>query len=226
MSCALGDFGPAPAGLDYCENKNATIIGPVVTFMVFGVAAVIVRMGCRYSVRQNTAGMSLSFLAIDDYFLIGALLMAISTAICCFLGVYYGGGQHLWVMTFEKFNHLWKTLFAFVLIYVAGVSLTKTSILLFYYRLFNANSTWWVALFLVVGYFISIIVTACVSCRPLSFFWGQYTDPNATGTCINIPSFFFINGVCAMLIDVLILVTPLPTSTYSPFPRLPLVGIL
>ncbi|EFX01666.1 pth11-like integral membrane protein [Grosmannia clavigera kw1407] len=206
--CPLGDFGPAPDGLDLCANKNATIIGPVVVVLVISFGAVAVRISCRYSIaRKNSRG----FLAVDDYLVIAALIMAVSMGICCFIGVQFGGGQHLWAITVSKFDDLWKTLFAFILIYVAGVSLTKASIMLFYRRLFGSSTAWWVVFTLIGGYFVAITVTALAACQPLSYFWGKYTDPNATGSCIDTPKFFLINGICAMLIDVLILVVPLPT---------------
>lgn len=69
--CPLGDFGPAPADVDLCANKNATIIGPVVTVLVVSTAAVAVRLSCRYSLaRKNPRG----FLAVDDCLVIAALV--------------------------------------------------------------------------------------------------------------------------------------------------------
>lgn len=42
----------------------------------------------------------------------------------------------------------------------------------------------------------------------------QYTHPTSTGHCIDVPLFFFANGIWAMLVDVCILVVPVPVSKY------------
>ncbi|OCL10404.1 hypothetical protein AOQ84DRAFT_315530 [Glonium stellatum] len=96
------------------------------------------------------------------------------------------------------------------MIYATAVTCTKVSILMFYRRIFGIKSSLYVCLFLAIGYWITIIVTINVGCRPLDYFWRRYTDLTAVGTCIDIPKFFFGNGIAAMLIDVIILCVPVP----------------
>lgn len=97
------------------------------------------------------------------------------------------------------------------MIYATAVTCTKASIITFYGRIFQFRWTFWVCLFLVIGYWITIIVTISVACRPLPYFWLVYTNPTtAQGTCIDVPTFFFANGIAAMLIDVFILCIPIP----------------
>jgi hypothetical protein len=111
-------------------------------------------------------------------------------------------------MTFEEFTSMWKITYAFVIIFATSVSVTKLSILLFYRRIFGTNWMYWVCMFLVVGYEVAIVVAFLSGCRPISYFWEAYTNPDAVGTCIDMPRFYFINGVCATIIDVLILLVP------------------
>lgn len=104
-----------------------------------------------------------------------------------------------------------QILFAYVMIYATAVTFTKASIVTFYGRIFQFRFAFWVCLFFVIGYWITIIVTIFVACRPLPYFWLAYTDPmTAKGTCIDVPKFFFVNGILAMLIDVFILCIPIP----------------
>ncbi|KXL43778.1 MAG: hypothetical protein FE78DRAFT_33232 [Acidomyces sp. 'richmondensis'] len=42
---------------------------------------------------------------------------------------------------------------------------------------------------------ITVIIVIFNSCKPLTYFWAQYTDPKAKGTCIRISTFFFANGI-------------------------------
>lgn len=97
------------------------------------------------------------------------------------------------------------------MIYATAVTFTKSSIVFFYGRIFNFRWSLGFCMFLVLGYWVTIIVTVAVACRPLPYFWLAYTDPTATGVCIDVPTFFFGNGIGAMLIDVIILCMPMPT---------------
>lgn len=200
---ASGAFGPAPPGIDLSQNQNGQIFGAVITLMVIGTIAVIMR----FIARRTPNSMSL---AVDDYLIVAALIFAYGTGICSLLSVNYGGGKHLWVLTAENFISIWKLLYAYVMIYATAVTCTKVSILMFYRRIFGIKSSLYVCLFLAIGYWITIIVTINVGCRPLDYFWRRYTDLTAVGTCIDIPKFFFGNGIAAMLIDVIILCVPVP----------------
>jgi len=198
-----GEFGPAPPGIDLTENQNGLTYGAVITLMVIGTVSV----GLRFFARMKPGQMQL---ALDDWLITAALLFAWGTGICSLLSVNYGGGKHLWALTISDFTKVWKLLFGYVMIYATAVTFTKVSIIVFYRRIFGITYSFYVCLFLAVGYWITIIIVANVGCRPLSFFWTQYTDPTALGTCIDFPKFFFGNGIAAMLIDVIILCVPVP----------------
>ncbi|KAF4463716.1 integral membrane pth11 [Fusarium albosuccineum] len=205
---ASGDWGPAPPGVDLSENQTGEILRSVIAFMVIGILAVSGRMFARYKTKAK--------LARDDYLLLAALAFAIGTAVPCIISIPYGGGKHLWVLTFDDFTTLWKMTYAFVLIYATCVSLTKASILLFYRRVFGTSRPFYVCLFLVIGYWVAIITAWFSGCRPASYFWEQFTNPEAKGYCMNTSLFYFVNGICAMLIDVAILMVPLPTNAVGP----------
>ncbi|KAF4996086.1 hypothetical protein FDECE_12582 [Fusarium decemcellulare] len=218
---ASGDWGPAPPGVDLSENQTGEILRSVIAFMVIGILAVSGRMFARYKAKAK--------LARDDYLLLAALAFAIGTAVLCIVSIPYGGGKHLWVLTFDDFTTLWKMTYAFVLIYATCVSLTKASILLFYRRVFDTSRPFYVCLFFVIGYWVAIITAWFSGCRPASYFWEQFTNPEAKGYCMNTSLFYFVNGICAMLIDVAILMVPLPTIYKLQMPlgqKLAVCGIL
>lgn len=115
------------------------------------------------------------------------------------------------------------------MIYATAVTCTKASIVLFYRRIFNLRYSLILCMFLVLGYWVTIIVTISVACRPLEYFWTQYTDPHAKGVCIDVAKFFFGNGIAAMLIDTVILTIPIPIIMRLQMPgiqKLAVVGIL
>jgi hypothetical protein len=46
------------------------------------------------------------------------------------------------------------------------------------------------------------------ACKPVSFFWNQFIG--AEGKCIDINAFFLALGIMNMLVDVVVLVVPIP----------------
>lgn len=66
---ATGDFGPAPPGMDLAENQTPQILGAVVTLMVVGTLAVLLRVFTRAKTSQTNFG-------IDDLLIVAALVSA------------------------------------------------------------------------------------------------------------------------------------------------------
>ncbi|RSL49834.1 hypothetical protein CEP54_012238 [Fusarium duplospermum] len=190
---ASGAWGPAPPDVDLSESQDREILTSVIVMMAIGITAVIIRLTARLKARAK--------LGLDDYCVMAALTFAIGTAILCIISVPYGGGKHLWVVTLDGFTTLWKMTYAFVLIYA------------------TVNWAHHVCMGLVVGYWVSITIAWFAGCRPVSYFWEQFTKPTAKGYCMNTSLFYFVNGICAMLIDIAILIVPMPTLYKLQMPR-------
>ncbi|KAJ5437631.1 hypothetical protein N7445_006175 [Penicillium cf. griseofulvum] len=200
---ATGDFGPAPPGIDLAENQQAQMLGAVITLMIIGTLAVLLRVYTRAKTSQTQFGL-------DDFLIFAALWFAYGTGICVIISIKYKNGWHQQALTDSEFISLWKLLFAHVFIYSTTVTLTKSSIIMFYRRIFNLRNLLYYAMAIIIGYFVAVIVTIAAACRPTSYFWKQYTDPTAEGTCIDVPQFFLINGIASVVIDVMILCVPAP----------------
>ncbi|KAJ5342621.1 hypothetical protein N7541_011745 [Penicillium brevicompactum] len=209
---ATGDFGPAPAGVDLRENQQVQMLGAVISLMVIGTLAVILRIYTRAKSSQTNFGL-------DDYLIFASLCFAYGTAICVIISTNYKNGWHQQTLTDSEFVSLWKLLFAHVFLYSTTVTLTKSSIIMFYRRIFNLRWSLYFAMSIILGYFVAVIATISVACRPLSHFWLQYTDPSAEGTCISTSDFFLINGIISVLIDVMILCVPAPIIWRLQMPR-------
>ncbi|KAG4419194.1 hypothetical protein IFR04_007695 [Cadophora malorum] len=216
-----GVFGPTPEGVDLSETQNVAVSSAVISLMVIATIFVLLRVAARAMQKGVTMA-----LAVDDYCIAVGLLFAHGTAVCSLVSLSYGGGKHLWAINATQFTVIWKILFAYVIIYALAVSFTKLSIVLFYRRLFGMNWGLWFCAFLVVAYCITVIVTILVSCQPLRYFWTQYTTPGATGHCINVPLFFFANGIWAMLVDVCILIVPIPIILKLDMPKSQKIAVM
>lgn len=92
------------------------------------------------------------------------------------------------------------------------VTFTKSSILLFYRRVFGTSVIWYVVFGLTIAHGSEVTLTWLCGCRPVDFFWKQYTDPTAKGSCIDASVFYFVNGIIGMIIDIAILLVPIPTG--------------
>ena len=95
-------------------------------------------------------------------------------------------------------------------LYFLNATLTKTSLLFLYYRVFGIvkvfRNALWVSAFIVLAYWIATTVLAFLGCVPFARNW----DSRVPGHCVNLVAFFRWNAICNMLIDVLILLLPLP----------------
>ncbi|KAI7088873.1 hypothetical protein KC356_g2985 [Hortaea werneckii] len=197
-----GDFGPAPPGMDLNESQASSMYGSIITTALAGTFAVIARFYARLLLRNP--------IGADDWLIVAALVFTWGTAIATFAAIPDGMDKHMFVLTRPQFNRLWQNLFAYVNIYVIAVSFTKLSIVMFYKRVFQIPKIAWGLVAIVLMYPITVIITICNSCKPLDFFWTQYTNPRATGSCIDISTFFFANGIWAACIDVGLLIVPIP----------------
>lgn len=95
-------------------------------------------------------------------------------------------------------------------LYFLNAVLTKTSLLFLYYRIFGVVKYFryalWASAFVVLAYWIPTTILAFLGCTPFERNW----DKSIPGSCVNLVAFFRWNGICNLLIDVLILALPLP----------------
>lgn len=61
---------------------------------------------------------------------------------------------------------------------------------------------------------LEVIIIALAGCHPLQYRWEQYTDRTSIGSCIDLKLFYYINGIIGLVIDIAVLVVPIPTSKY------------
>ena len=101
------------------------------------------------------------------------------------------------------------TLFAVNLVYNTGLSLVKLSVILFYGRVFGKVTYYkralWLTGFLVVAWLIANNLLAILQCIPVQSYWE-----GGPRHCITAESSFLGTTITNILIDVIILILPLP----------------
>ncbi|OQD81577.1 hypothetical protein PENANT_c026G08159 [Penicillium antarcticum] len=220
---ATGDFGPTPSGIDLAENQQARMLGAVITLMIIGTLAVVLRVYTRSKSSQTKFGL-------DDFLRLVALCFAYGTAACVIISLKYKNGWHQNALTDSEFIALGKLLLTHVFIYSATTTLNEMlhsdvlsthfehSLVVVRFPVYHSRV-----------FYYSHYHYVCRLLAPLSHFWEQYTNSEAEGTCIDVSQFFLVNGIAAVLVDVMILCVPAPIIWRLQMPktqRLAVISIL
>ena len=103
-----------------------------------------------------------------------------------------------------------KQLTGVICLYGVSITFAKLSILSFLLRIFPSTMFRWSVyslMFLTCCYCIESILVVCFWCKPVAYSWDKTI---AGGTCINQLAFFRYNTIPNILIDVVMLLLPLP----------------
>jgi hypothetical protein len=104
-----------------------------------------------------------------------------------------------------------KIIFSTSILYFFTTSITKTSILLLFHRIFSINDNMrkyiYVGISAVIGFLISSTIADLLNCIPLKWTWlNGEADPRY---CINYNMFWLGTGIAESVIDLYILALPL-----------------
>ncbi|ROV87172.1 hypothetical protein VMCG_10663 [Cytospora schulzeri] len=191
----LAIFGPPPAGTDLSADSTPSSNAACTVFFVIAALCVALRFYVRMG--NDTVGR-------DDYTMLAGLISSAALLATTILAGQQGAGQHI--------------VYAEPFVYAVAVTTTKISILLLYRRLFHAGqsttnriyaATFWTAVALTSCYPVIMFVTMAAACRPVSFYWTQYLGETG-GTCIDVTLFYLVFGIVNMVVDVVILLSPIP----------------
>ncbi|KAJ5807009.1 Satratoxin biosynthesis SC1 cluster protein [Penicillium riverlandense] len=167
--------------------RSRAIFAVVITFTVTSTVSVFLRL---LSKRINRAR-----LASEDYVLLVAQFLLYGMASAEIIGLTKDEQQMLVVMQ---------------LFYASTLTLIKTSICLFYLRIFPVKR-FRIICRMVMGFVacwgIMVILTAFLLCRPLAYNWDQ-SIPG--GKCANERAAFIAVGVLDLVTDVCVFALPLP----------------
>lgn len=93
------------------------------------------------------------------------------------------------------------------------VTLTKVSILLFYRRVLGVNISWYLIFGLIIGHGIASTIVSLAGCQPFDYLWMQFAaDQEAVGSCVDLSLFYYWSGIIGLIIDISILLSPIPMS--------------
>ena len=202
------------------QNRGPQVNAANYAFLVVVTIVVVLRLYGRYVAHK--AGfwwddwLSLTALVSNSCYCIhDPLLIPIQPFVwsICALSLYWvsvGLGKHIDRVPASRHSELAKLLFADNILYNTGLTVVKMSVLLFYTRVFRAVHTYRILFYitaaLIVGWFLAINLLAIFACVPVRKKW----DPTTPGTCLDSSSTFLGATITNVLIDLVLLVLPMP----------------
>ncbi|RYP13069.1 hypothetical protein DL767_010942 [Monosporascus sp. MG133] len=196
-----------PPGEDRWEAGTTMTAQQAIGAASFSVATVIycMRIFARYSITHTPMRM-------DDY-LAGAACVSCWAFFACTMGMIdYGGcATHLWQVTQAQYENLLKWTIPVHIFYMLSTDLAKISLLFFYLQLSPDLKYGILIRSLVAAFTLYALVYALISifaCRPIYASWDL--TAMHTATCVDKGKFFLAASIANVIMDLVILILPLP----------------
>ncbi|PYH93387.1 hypothetical protein BO71DRAFT_355471, partial [Aspergillus ellipticus CBS 707.79] len=122
-----------------------------------------------------------------------------------------GIGKHVAALSPSDFTRVRKLALVNYVLFAVGTSACRASALFFYARVFDMiQSLFRYVLYVVHGlnamWMVGVILFTFLRCNPPRKTW----EPRIPGTCVNIWVFWMVNNVPALVLDLTILLLPMP----------------
>ncbi|KAI1418915.1 hypothetical protein F5Y12DRAFT_789487 [Xylaria sp. FL1777] len=183
------------------DSLSEEVIAIVTVFQAFSTAALVLRVWTRLRIQHIRPGA-------DDLAILVAWACSLALDILIALQTRYGLGKHVADIPpdtdFTTSNILF---YAHQPIYYISVSLTKVSIILFYFKLLPQQSYrafLWVMMVIVILTGVTSTIAGIFQCSPIATAWNA----DIRGTCFNQPALFFANGGLNIAQDLILYVLP------------------
>jgi hypothetical protein len=121
-------------------------------------------------------------------------------------------GEHIQVVPPNNLEPFLKLLWIEYYLFDAGTAIAKSSALFFYNRIFGTADRWlryslWLAHAMNVAWLVGIILSIIFACNPIEAAWKVAVP----GKCVNTQAMWLGSGITSLIIDVFILLMPVPS---------------
>ncbi|RCI16420.1 hypothetical protein L249_1915 [Ophiocordyceps polyrhachis-furcata BCC 54312] len=187
----------------------------VLAFCIVMTVVTVLSISLRFSSRAIAVELpqTRSRFQLDDWFALAAVPWIIAQLGISFAAIHEGYGRYLPLLPASSLLRISQYQFIIFFLYNAGLFFTKASALAFLRRIFIAQTspTWfnvclWIGHGANLAWFIGIIFGTIFICHPINKNW----DDSAPGYCGETSSLFMGSSVPGVIIDLFILVLPLP----------------
>ncbi|KAI3335726.1 hypothetical protein F4824DRAFT_142805 [Ustulina deusta] len=205
----------------HTESRSGNVIAVITATQVLSTIFLALRLWTRVGIQRM-------HFAKDDWTIIISWVFGLAYGIDVALQTRYGLGKHLADLPPETDFITSNILFyAKQPVYYMSISLTKVSILFFYFRLFPQKlyrTFLWAMMAFVFLTGFACSVAGIFQCNPIHKAW----DTDVPGTCFDRPALFFANASLNIFQDFVIYLLPSPMLWNIQIPvrqRLALIGI-
>ncbi|KAK2754034.1 hypothetical protein FQN54_007203 [Arachnomyces sp. PD_36] len=210
-----------PETIDHQGETNASVSQQLtISATVFSVICPIliaVRVCGRVRLRQP--------LGPDDIVIMVAVCFSIALSIAMCLLAKWGIGKTNAEMEPHILKNVIKLFLASQVVYKITTALTKISILLVYLRVFTQKIfryiCWVLMGIIALDAAISVMITL-LQCSPVDLAWNIEKE----GKCIDLMTFWLVNGAYSIASDVIVLILPLPMIHALQLPRKTKAGLM
>lgn len=195
------------------QGRSSSVLAVSIATLLLATIFVLARLISRAAIVGKVA--------VDDYFMILALLIAIglSSALC--YGSAWGLGRHELDVPPEWQPTLLRADYAFTVLYQPALMMIKTSILAFYLTLSKTSRTFrwacFATLFVVNAGGFALTMLTAFQCNPVSVTFDLTTP--STAHCTDIVTIYLSSAPLNILTDLAILFLPMPILTSMRLPR-------
>ncbi|KAK3693404.1 hypothetical protein B0T22DRAFT_505145, partial [Podospora appendiculata] len=200
---ALTTLNITTAQCGVAPHVDHSHIPPLIAFIALAASAVVFRLIARVVTKNHFWW--------DD-------LCNMLAALTCFtffgVSVYItdlGIGTDIWAISFDDLTTLNSVAFSIIILYATCRFLIRTSIILFYIRIFRTTTAiriLWATFALNIVVFVPFFWVTIFQCKPIEYFWLQW-DGQHQGECIDPNNFILASAVIDLVEDVWLLALPL-----------------
>lgn len=186
------------------QSKTGQLIGSTAALSALATVLVFARFVTRVHTKVG--------LKADDWAILVALLIAWGEFVTNVICGHNGLGRHLITVTPEEAIVLEKALYANVLVFPIAICIIQLSILFFYVRVFTLRDARFKIALLVcaslsVGICVSQVIPTIFQCSPIAYSWNKTV---VGGHCINVHVMWIVQDILFLVLDLYVVVLPLP----------------
>ncbi|ROW18332.1 hypothetical protein VPNG_00495 [Cytospora leucostoma] len=143
----------------------------------------------------------------DDWTILVVLILSLAMNVLSHILLRFGAGQDIWMFEEDQLTSFLKYEFPEEYIYVLGVSLLKTSVLLLYLRVFNFRIQAYILMGISACYCTVFIVVSLASCQPFGYYFHRWNS-QYSGTCLSISNRVTASAIINIILDGVITLLP------------------
>ncbi|KAJ2995833.1 hypothetical protein NUW58_g1160 [Xylaria curta] len=184
-------------------NSSFSYLPIIIIFLIFATAAFLLRASARVAMHVKWWW--------DDVCIIFAL--------CAFIG--YSGivislrplgfGLDIWAVPLENVSRILRGQYATGILYTTARYLIRSSLLLFYLRIFTTSKAKILTtctLVLIMSEGIAFTIPTIFQCSPISLFWEGW-DMEQSGHCVNLQSLLWVSISLGIACDIWMIIFPI-----------------